>query len=84
MPSSTGHRKLLQAVQFVSQGCSGLKVAATAHFVGSNIVGKVTLSNPNTFNMPITQVQVMLADNIPVGECQAGSSLPVPAFTGLK
>ncbi len=31
-------------------------------------MGSVTLSNPNTFDIPITQVQVMLANNIPVGE----------------
>lgn len=65
-----------QAVQFVPQGCNGLKVAATARFVGNNIVGKAVLSNPNTYNIPITQVQVMLANNIPV------APMYVTAFCG--
>ncbi len=84
---STGNRKLLQSVQYVPQGCSGLTVAATAHFSGNNIVGSVTLSNPNSFDIPITQVQVELANNIPVGECQAqgapASNAPHACFVAL-
>jgi hypothetical protein len=53
---------------FVPQGCQGLTVDTTASFGfegGSEpmVFGSVTLNNPNTFDMPITRVQVQLSSS---------------------
>jgi len=68
-PSPQRH---LHQLGYVPQGCQGLTVQVTGtynhhHHHNKHIVyGTVTLTNPNTFDMPIGSVKVQVNNNVPV------------------
>jgi len=62
-----GKRKLMDAgLGFVPSGCQGLTVEASGYTIPlvNRVLGTVTLKNPATFNIPIQQVQVTLANTV--------------------
>jgi len=89
-----GKRKLKDAGElgFVPSGCQGLKVEASGYTIPfvNRILGTVTLKNPATFNIPIQQVQVTLANTVGMpplsatAHCLGGQvpSSPVPYTNG--
>jgi len=67
---SSPQRELLQ-YGYVPQGCQGLTVQVSGRygfdFYNNPIVyGTVTLSNPNTFDMPLGSVNVQVSNNVVV------------------
>jgi len=61
----------LQQLGYVPQGCQGLTVQVSGNYGFDNynnpiVYGTVTLSNPDTFDMPIGSVKVQVSNNIPV------------------
>ena len=66
-PSTQRHP---QQLGYVPQGCQGLTVQVTGtyhhHHRHHIVYGTVTLTNPNTFDMPIGSVKVQVNNNVPV------------------